>query len=514
MPGSRLEKEAAVAAGPPRRQWPREVRVSQEHSAPADAGRRRVIIQGAGLSGLAMGIALLRQGIDDFLILEKSPRAGGTWWDNRYPGAQCDVPSHLYSFSFAPNPDWSRVYAPSAEIQAYAERCIEKYGLASRLRLATPVVSARFADGEWQLASGTGECFRALHYVASTGPLNEPAYPGGLGEYRGRVLHTARWDPEFDARGLRVAVIGSAASAVQVIPPLAARAAQLTVFQRSPSWILPRPDRAYGAIERALARFPPYARVHRLALYWLHEAYYAAFKGHGFMHRYLRWRAALLRRRQLKDPQLRRRVTPGYPAGCKRILISSNYYPALARANVELAGAAARFTRTGVVTADGTERACDVIVCATGFTTQTPLAGTAIFGRGGQSLGARWRRGPEAYRGVAVAGFPNFFLLLGPNTGSAHTSVLIAIEAQARYIARAIRALGPNGTLEVRAAAEARDNARLGRRLAKSVWSSSSCSSWYKTADGRVNALYPGHSSRYVLEMLRLRRDDYLWSAP
>jgi cation diffusion facilitator CzcD-associated flavoprotein CzcO len=472
-----------------------------------------VVILGAGMSGVAAAIALTRAGKRSFVMLEQAAGIGGTWWDNRYPGAQCDVPSHLYSFSFAPNPDWSRAFAPAAEIQRYVERVARQAGITDRLRLGVRVLSARWDDatGRWDIAT-TGGTFRPRHFVVSLGPLNHPRYPDGIEAFQGPVQHTSRWDPGVDLGMRRVAVIGSAASAVQVIPPLAASAAHVTVFQRTPSWVVARPDRPYGSLERALFRFAPWSRLYRWWLYWEFEARVPAFRGRGLAHTLLRRMARQQLERQVADPALRERLTPTYPIGCKRILLSNDFYPTLAQENVTLVNAAAaRFTANSVIAADGTETPVDAIVCATGFDAMDPLASLPIEGRDGATLAATWRDGPEAYRGVTVPGFPNLYLMLGPNSATGHTSVLIPIEAQAGYVVTCIEALarGNADSLEVREAAMRLYNARIQTRLAATVWASDRCRSWYKTPSGRVLAIYPGPITRYALGLRRLHREDY-----
>lgn len=476
-----------------------------------------VVILGAGMSGICMGIMLKRAGIDSFLIIERSPAVGGTWWDNIYPGAQCDVRSHLYSFSFQPKADWSRVFAPSREIQSYVEHCVDKYGLRRHLRLDTAVTAARYAADEsrWQLTTSTGSSLSPRIFVCSVGPLNTPRMPPGIEAFKGEVMHSARWNPAYDFDGKRVALIGSAASAIQITPPLAESAARLTIFQRTPSWILPRPDRAYRRIEKTVLKFKPLATLNRWWHYWAHDIRYLAFGGRGLVHRGMVALADSHRRAQVRDPALRQLLRPRYPMGCKRVLISSNYYPALCRPNVEIIdGAAGAFTSDGIVAADGKLHAVDAIVCATGFDTLELLPGLPIHGLGGLALANAARGGPEAYRGTAVPGFPNLFLLLGPNTATGHTSALIFIEAQAAYTLKCIQELGRQGqsSLEVRADVVRRHNHDLQARLARTVWASPACGSWYKTAAGKIVAIYPGHSTRYLLEMRRPDFRDFRFS--
>ncbi len=475
-----------------------------------------VVILGAGMSGICMAIELKRAGLNSFVVLEQSAGVGGTWWDNAYPGAQCDVPSHLYSFSFELKSDWTRVFAPSHEIQSYVEHCVRRYALASHLRLGAEVIAAAWDEpaARWRVTTRQGQVLRPRVFVLSLGPLNHPRLPAGVEAFRGEVMHTARWNQRYDFRGKRVAVLGSAASAVQVVPALAEQASQLTVFQRTPSWIVARPDRLYGRLERRLFRIPLVARAYRAWLYWRFEANFAAFKGRGIMYRLLTHMAAKHLNEQVRDPALRDALRPRYPMGCKRILISNDFYPALQRSNVELvAQPASAFTASGVVAADGTVREVDALVCATGFETVEPLAHLDVRGSGGRALAAAWRDGPEAYHGITVAGFPNLFLLLGPNTGTGHTSVLIPIEAQARYVLACLGELRRRGarSMDVRADVLREHNAELQRRLAATVWASPACTSWYKMNSGKILATYPGYITRYVRETRQPRYGDFVF---
>ena len=352
--------------------------------------------------------------------------------------------------------------------------------------------------------------------VVSLGPLNHPRYPEGIGAFRGEVMHTSRWNPDYDFRGRRVAMIGSAASAVQVAPKIAEVAAQLTVFQRTPSWIVARPDRPYRAFERSLFRFKPWGRLYRWWLYWQFEARITAFRGRGLAHALLKRMARRQLESQVADPALRARLRPDYPIGCKRILLSNEFYPALSRPNVRLVSSAASgFTADGVVGTDGAITSVDAIICATGFDTMDPLAALPIEGRAGATLAAAWREGPEAYRGLTVPGFPNLFLMVGPNTGTGHTSLLIPIEAQARYVVDCLRELRRRGmaSLEVGVEPTRAYNEQIQARLAGTVWASAACQSWYKTPSGRVLAIYPGAVTRYALELRRPRFDDYSFVA-
>jgi len=477
-----------------------------------------IVILGAGMSGIASAVHLTRAGHQNFVLLEQADGVGGTWWHNRYPGAQCDVPSHLYSFSFAPNPRWSRVFSYGSEIQRYVEECVRRFDLARRLRLRTRVVSATFDDAthRWRIETDAGITLTPRFFIVSMGPLNRPRYPEGIEAFRGTVLHTARWDEKHALEGERVAVIGSAASAIQLVPAIAARVAKMTIFQRTPSWIVPKPDRAYGPLAKFFLMLPGLDRVYRTLMYLEFDARYPAFRGSGLMHRILSKMATRNLLTGVPDPELRAALTPRYPIGCKRILVSNDFYPAVSQPHVTLRPQAVTgFVPEGVVDAEGRVTQVATVDCATGFDTINPLGETAIHGSGGRTLADAWQDTPAAYRGVSVPGFPNLFLMLGPNTGTGHTSVLVPIEAQARYAARWITELARRGAtrMDVREAVFAQHNADLQRRLQDTVWASAECASWYKTTRGTIFATYPGFISRYVWEMSRLRIKDYILNA-
>jgi len=471
------------------------------------------------MSGLCVGIELKRAGLHDFLILEKQAGVGGTWWDNRYPGAHVDVPAPLYSFSFEPNPRWRQRFAAAPEIQAYMEACADKYGLRPHLRLGTAITAARFDDtqGWWTLdtrgPTGAGQ-IQTRFFICSTGPLSQVRWPAipGLETFQGRRLHSARWDPAYTAHGQRVAVIGTGSTASQLIPPLARQATQLHVFQRTANWVLPRIDRPYFAVDRLLARFPPYARAVRAFWYHLLEWGRRGFDEGTMARRGMLKTAALHLRRQVPDPALRDKLRPPYPLGCKRIIYSNDFYPALSQPNVELVTEGiARITPTGIVTTDGRERDIDTLVCATGFDTTRLLSSVEVQGLGGQRLAEAWSEGAQAFRGVAVAGFPNLFLMLGPNTGTGHTSTLLYIEPEARHIVGCIRRVQTGGHrwITVKPEVQAAHNRALQARLKGSVWSQ--CRSWYRDDNGRIVALWPGFTREYVQGLERLDETAYDW---
>lgn len=475
---------------------------------PPTESEHQVVILGAGMSGLCMAIGLQRAGIHDFVIVEKQPGLGGTWWDNTYPGAHVDVPSPVYSFSFAPNPDWSRRFAGAPEIQVYMQRLAEQHGLLAHLRLGTSLTEATFdeSSGHWTLRTDRGDTLRAPFFVCSTGPLNQVRWPDipGLDTFQGPRLHSARWDATVPLAGRRVAVIGTGSTASQLIPPIAAQAGQLVVFQRTANWVLPRLDRVYNRLDHLLAHFPPYARTVRWCWTQILEWGRRGFDEGTVARRGMLKTAEAHRRRQVPDPVLRAQLTPNYPLGCKRLIYSSDFYPAMSQPNVELVtDGIERITETGIVTADGRERAIDVLVCATGFETVQLLSSITITGLGGRTLREAWANGPEAYHGITVAGFPNLFLSLGPNTATGHTSTLLYIEPETQHSIACMQVVQNSGKrwIEIRPEVFRAHNEALQRRLDGSVWSL--CRSWYRTQDGRIVALFPGFTAEYVRAVRR-----------
>ncbi|MFG6487836.1 flavin-containing monooxygenase [Roseateles sp. BYS78W] len=467
-----------------------------------------VAILGAGMSGLCMAIQLQRAGITDFVMLEKSAGLGGTWWDNRYPGAQVDVPAPAYSFSFAPNPDWTHRFADAAEIQHYQQRLAEQHGLPARMRLGVAITEAKFdaEAGRWQLLLDNGERISARFFACSTGALSVGRWPDipGLADFRGRLLHSARWPHGADLCEQRVGVIGTGSTAAQLVPALAPEVAKLTVFQRTANWVMPRVDRRYGRLDRWLHRVPGYAPLTRRAWVQVLEWGRRGFDEGTLARRLIMAAAASHLRRGVPDAALRERLTPHYPLGCKRIIYSNDYYPALARPQTELVTAAiTRVTPRGVLTDDGREHVLDALVCATGFDTIRPLAGVRIEGLGGRLLADAWRDGAQAYLGVSVAGLPNFFLMLGPNTATGHTSTLLYIEPQVQHAIACMQRVRREGrrwiTVKPEVAA-AHDTAQQ-RRLATSVWSQ--CRSWYRADNGRIVAIWPGFTPEYVKAVRR-----------
>ncbi len=465
--------------------------------------QREVVILGAGMSGLCMSVQLRHAGIADFVVIEQSAGLGGTWWDNRYPGAHVDVPAPLYAFSFAPNSRWNRRFAAAPEIQAYMQDVAQRFGVMPHMRFGRRIVSATFdeIDSRWRIELDDGRSLRARHFVCSTGPLSRPRLPDipGIASFAGRVLHSARWDTSFDATGQRVGVIGTGSTASQLVPPLAERAAQLAVFQRTANWVLPRLDRRYGPLDRWLARLPPYAKAVRALWYAFLEWGRRGFDEGTLARRGMLRSAEALLTHQVSDEALRARLRPPYPLGCKRIIYSNDYYRTLARPNVALVTEGiTRVTPQGIVTVDGHEHPLDVLVCATGFDVAHSLAHLDIRGRGGLRLADAWRDGPQAHLGLTVAGFPNFWLMLGPNTATGHTSTLLFIEPGARWVVKAMLELRRRGLrwIEVKDEVMRASNTALQARLGQSVWAG--CRSWYRAPDGRIFALFPGFTREYV----------------
>lgn len=467
-----------------------------------------VVILGAGMSGLCMAIQLQCAGITDFVIVEKSAGIGGTWWDNRYPGAQVDVPAPAYSFSFAPNPHWTHRFADAPEIQRYQQRLAEAHGLPAHMRLGRAITEAHFdaEAGRWRLLLDNGARLSARFFVCSTGALNRARRPDipGLGDFQGRLLHTARWPADADLAGQRVGVIGTGSTAAQLVPALAPVAARLSVFQRTANWVMPRLDRRYGAVDRWLAGWAPYARFTRWAWAQVLEWGRRGFDEGTLARRVMLATAASHRKRQVADPLLRETLAPPYPLGCKRIIYSNDYYPALALPQTELVTAGiSRITARGLLTEDGREHELDALVCATGFDTVHPLADTRIAGLGGRLLSEAWRDGPRAYLGIAVPAFPNFFLMLGPNTATGHTSTLLYIEPQVQYAIACMQRVRREGRrwIAVKPEVAAAHDDALQRRLSTSVWSQ--CRSWYRAESGRIVAIWPGFTREYVKAVRR-----------
>lgn len=486
---------------------------------PSNNGRKDfpIAIIGAGFAGIGAAIQLKKAGIHSFTMFERGNEIGGTWRDNTYPGAACDVPSHVYSFSFEPNPSWSRAFSPSKEIEEYLLGIVDKWRLRPHLRLNTEIVSARFdeAAGSWLLETGSGNSFKARVVISGVGGLVNPALPNipGFDSFKGTIFHTARWNHGYDLSGKSVAVIGTGASAVQVVPAIAPQVGKLKVFQRTAAWVMPKRDRRYSAkTKQFFARHPWMLWLSRYAQYWLSEMFgpmvfldsklLSTLAEKGSLHHL---------HSSVTDPELRRKLTPHFQFGCKRVLISDDYWPTFERDNVELiTDAIEEVTPTGVRTADGIEHCLDAIIPATGFALGLATAPFPVTGRNGKSLDDTWRSGAVAYKGVTVSGFPNWFILMGPNTGPGHTSVLVFTEAQIAYAMQAIKKLIAEDLkyMDVRQGVQDRYNSGLQGRMKHMAWSSG-CNSWYLSGDGSNHALYPGFAWEYVLRTRTFKPSEY-----
>ena len=472
-----------------------------------------VLIIGTGFAGLGMGIRLKQAGFHDFAILEQADAIGGTWRDNHYPGAACDVPSYLYSFSFEPNPRWSRSFGAQGEILAYMNHCADKYGLRPHIQLNTEITRAAFDEraGIWEVRTRDGRTLRARALVSGCGGLSRPSYPDipGLSSFAGKTFHSARWDHSYPLEGKRVGVIGTGASAIQIVPSIAPRVGKLDVFQRTPAWILPKADVAIPAgVKETFRRAPGLQQLARTAIYWLLEWRAYAFVVNPKLMKKAEPQALRYLAAQVRDPALRAKLTPAYTMGCKRILLSNDYFAAMQRENVALiTDGIERITPAGVRTKDGREHPLDALVCATGFQAAEAVAPFEIRGRGGRELNAEWKAGAEAYLGTTVAGFPNLFLLVGPNTGLGHNSMVFIIESQVEYVLDAVRTMKAKKVqyVDVKPEVQQAYNERLQARMAKTVWSTGGCKAWYTTSDGKNTTLWPGFTFEY---RFRTRRFD------
>jgi cyclohexanone monooxygenase len=475
---------------------------------------------GAGPGGLAVGILLARAGFRNFTIFDREDGVGGTWRINTYPGLACDVKSHLYSYSFELNPHWSRLWSPQPEILEYFQRCADKYRLRPHLRLRTEIRSARWEDDahRWCLTTSAGARHHFNIVVSAVGLFSRPVLPDLVEEepFTGTVLHSARWDHSVRLEGARVAVLGTGSTASQLVPELARVAGKVYSVQRSPTWILPKPDRTYTRRERWLLAHLPFAkRLYRTRL-WLRSESNISVIEHGSEKTH-EFTAIALRMLEnaVGDEELRRKLTPDHPMGCKRLVFSSDYLPALTRPNVEVVASPARYLRArSLVTEDGTERDVDVVVCATGYAAADYLGQLDVSGEGGTTLREVWRDGAQAYFGMAVPGFPNFFMLYGPNTNVGSNSVIFMLEAQARYIVRALKYLRRNGItyVAVRPAALAEFVAKIDRWMVGTVWTTQ-CSNYFRAANGRVVTQWPRSARTFWGMTRRFKPADYSFSS-
>jgi cation diffusion facilitator CzcD-associated flavoprotein CzcO len=477
----------------------------------------RIAIVGAGFSGLCMAIRLKQEGIDDFVVLERADEVGGTWRDNTYPGCQCDIPSALYSYSFAPNPNWTRFYPLQSEIRGYLRRCAEDFGVMPYIRLGHDVQGAAWDDEEqrWRLETSEGE-HTAEVLVGGMGGLTEPSYPEipGLDDFQGTCFHSARWDHDHDLSGERVAVIGTGASAVQFVPKIQPQVERLYLYQRTPSWVMPDPDRRVTDLERRLwQRLPITQRALRAGLYFAHETTVLGTIVDRRLSKGFERIARSHLKRQVEDPELRRKLRPSYTLGCKRITLSDTYYPALKQPNAEVVTDPIREIRGGsIVTADGSEREVDTIILGTGFKALDSPGFERVRGRGGLTLQEAWNGSPRAYLGTAVSGFPNLFLLVGPNSAGGYNSIIFTTEAHVNYAVECVKEMDRHGlrTVEVRPDVYERFNRETEKRLSASVWNKGGCASWYLDSNGRNGVWWPGFTWRLWQKTRRFDTGDYV----
>jgi cation diffusion facilitator CzcD-associated flavoprotein CzcO len=465
----------------------------------------RVAVIGSGFGGLGAAVRLRREGITDFVVLERADSVGGTWRDNDYPGCACDVPSHLYSFSFAPNPDWPRTFSGQEHIRAYLEHVADTFRLRPHLRLKHEVLMMRWDTDElrWEIETSQGT-LTADVVVSATGPLSDPKMPDipGLAGFPGKVFHSARWDHDYDLRGKRVAMVGTGASAIQIVPSIQPEVAKLTLFQRTPPWVMPRIDRKISGAERWLHRQLPFTGTARRGLLWgIRELQVQAFTKRPNELGLVEQLAKANMRKAIKDPALRAKLTPDYRIGCKRILLSSTYYPALAQPNVDVVASGLTEVRgSTVVASDGTEAEVDAIVFGTGFhVTDMPIA-ERVVGAEGITLAEAWKDGMESLRGATAAGFPNWMTIIGPNTGLGNSSMILMIESQLNYMAdymRQLNLLGSGSALAARPSAVHAWNRRVQERMKRTVWNTGGCTSWYLDQNGRNTTIWPGTTTEF-----------------
>ncbi|VVN82682.1 Baeyer-Villiger monooxygenase [Pseudomonas fluorescens] len=475
----------------------------------------RVLIIGSGFAGLGLAMRMRQMGEEDFQVLEKGAEPGGTWRDNHYPGAACDIPSHLYSFSFEPKTDWSRRFGPQAEIYAYVRQCVAKYRLAEKILCNKEVAEAWFDEPAalWRVTTSDGDSFSARALVSACGQLNRPLYPKlpGLERFAGESFHSARWRHEIDLTGKRVAVIGTGASAIQFVPQIVPKVDRLHLYQRTPAYVLPKPDRAYNRFELALMRRWPWTqKLDRGLQYLFHEARGIAFFVLPGLMKRMRYSFLRHLEQHVSDPVLRAKLTPNYPMGCKRILISNDYFPALVQPQVEVVNDAIReVSERGIVTVDGREREVDVLIYGTGFTASEFLAPMRIHGLRGVELTQAWKDGAEAYKGISVRGFPNLFLLYGPNTNLGHNSIIYMLESQFPYVLDCLAKLNEGVRyLDVRRPVQQAWNQQVQHDIESSVWEQG-CNSWYKNAAGKHTNNWSGFTFSYRRHTCRPRWSDY-----
>ena len=474
-----------------------------------------VAIIGTGFGGLGMAINLKKAGEDDFVIIERAASVGGTWRDNHYPGAACDVQSHLYSFSFAPKHDWSRKFAEQPEIEGYLNDCADNYDVRKHIRFNTELQSANFdeASGLWTLQTSNGVVV-ARSVVMANGPLSQPATPNlpSLENFKGTTFHSAQWNHDHDLNGERVAVIGTGASAIQFVPKVVPQASELYLFQRSGAWVTPKSDRAFFKFEQWLFKnLPIYDRAYRYWIYWLNEVRALGFTSFQFALKAFGLLGKLSINRAIKDADKRRKVTPTWNIGCKRILLSNDYFPALAQEHVDIIDTGIeRIEENAIITKDGRRVEVDTIIFGTGFKATNFLSPVTFTGLNGIDLNEAWRNGVTTYKGMNLHGFPNLHLIYGPNTNLSHNSAVFMLECQMQHIKKCVLAMKQNGWkhINVRKEAELAWDEAVQKKLKTSVWASG-CSSWYIDATGKIVNMWPGFTFTYKRKTRKPNFNDY-----
>lgn len=477
----------------------------------------KVIIAGTGFSGIGMGVKLKEAGYEDFLIIERADEVGGTWRDNHYPGCACDVPSHLYSFSFEQNPDWSRRFSVWSEIGQYLRDTTRKYGLYPHIKFNTSLKAAYFdeASGLWTVETSKGT-FTANHVISAVGPLSNPAIPKikGMRNFKGKTFHSATWDHNYDLKGKKVAVIGTGASAIQFVPEIAKEVAELNLFQRTAPWVVPKPDRAFLDIEKkAFRHVPLWQKATRASIYWSQELFLNMFLStDSRLGPVAESLSKAYARLTIKDPVKRAKVIPDYSIGCKRLLLSSNYFPALGRDNVNIVtDGIEKVTADSVITKDGSEHKVDAIIFGTGFQVSEPMMGIEVKGLNGKDLRETWgETGFESYLGTTIAGFPNLYTLAGTNTGIGHTSLVFMIESQVNYIMQALRKMDHQQIkyLDVRQSVQDSFNVGLQQKMEGTVWTSG-CNSWYLADTGKNFTIWPDFTYKFWNQTRRIDLSHY-----
>ena len=477
-----------------------------------------IAIIGSGFSGICMGIQLKKTGINDFLIFERASEIGGTWRDNTYPGVACDVSSHMYSFSFEPNPNWSRMFSPQAEILQYIKACVSKYELASFINYNTNITGAEFDEknSQWNIRTQSGDTVIADTLINGMGPLNRAVVPHlqGIESFTGKIFHSSEWDHSFDLTGKRVAIIGTGASAIQIVPNIVKKVKALYLFQRTAPWILPKPDRNMSAFEKNLFRFLPFTqKIYRYFIYWVLESSALGLVVNPKWTKLLEKISLRHLKKSVSDEELRKKLTPKYILGCKRILLSNDYYKALTLPQSQVISEGIDGVEGNtIITKDGKRSEVDAIVFGTGFNAADYPKDFVIKGLNGKLLADEWKRGPEAYLGIAVKHFPNLFFIIGPNTGLGNNSMIFMIEAQVNYIVQCIKTLQENGFkyLNVKDDVQENYNIEIQKRLSHTVWNSG-CVSWYQTSEGKNTSIWPGFTFQYWKRMKRLKKEDFKW---